>query len=408
MTQEANLELGNLPFRQLCVSLGAELTYSEMAVSASIMQGKKPEWALMKAHRSEAEPPRISDPYLRRLLAGSDARFGVQIAASKPLMAWQATEVITDLCPRIRVVDLNCGCPIDLIYQSGGGSALLASPAKMRRMLQGMNAVSGEVPISVKLRIGVADAKPMADKIISKLLEPSDDTLHHLGASTGVAAITLHGRSRQQRYTKAADWSYIASCSAAIQEYRRQEDELRDTTREVDDRLLPPQREPYFIGNGDVYSHVDYQDHIEQSGVDSVMVARGALVKPWIFEEIATGQYLDKSANERLDYIRTFARNGLTYWGTDEMGLQNTRRFLLEWLSFAYRYVPIGLLERLPPRLQDRPPRYKGRNELETLMASPDSNDWVKITEMVLGKCGEGFNFIPKHKSNSYEADAEG
>lgn len=362
----------------------------------------------MKAHQSEAEAPQVHDPAMKSLLAGNDTRFGVQIAASKPLMAWQATEMITNFCPKIRVVDLNCGCPIDLIFQSGGGSALLAAPAKLRRVLQGMSAVSGETPISVKLRMGVADSKPVADKIINKLLERPENGLHHLGGSTGVAAITLHGRSRQQRYTKAADWSYIASCSALIKQYHRQDAEVRDTVREVDDRQLPSRREPYFIGNGDVYSHVDYQEHIEKAGVDSVMIARGALVKPWIFEEVVTGQYLDKSANERLDYIRTFAHNGLAYWGTDTMGLQNTRRFLLEWLSFAYRYVPIGLLERLPPRLQDRPPRFCGRNELETLMASPDSRDWIKISEMVLGPCDEGFDFKPKHKSNSYEGEAEG
>ena len=57
-----------------------------------------------------------------------------------------------------------------------------------------------------------------------------------------------------------------------------------------------------------------------------------------------------------------------------------TRNFLLEWLSFLHRYVPVGLLERLPARLQDRPPRFVGRDDLETLMASPNANDWVKIT----------------------------
>jgi len=52
---------------------------------------------------------------------------------------------------------------------------------------------------------------------------------------------------------------------------------------------------------------------------------------------------------------------------------------MLEWLSFLHRYVPVGLLERLPARLQDRPPRFVGRNDLETLMASPNAHDWVKI-----------------------------
>jgi tRNA-dihydrouridine synthase 3 len=59
--------------------------------------------------------------------------------------------------------------------------------------------------------------------------------------------------------------------------------------------------------------------------------------------------------------------------GSDELGVATTRRFLLEWLSFTSRYVPIGILERLPARLNDRPPFWRGRNELETLLGSADS-----------------------------------
>jgi tRNA-dihydrouridine synthase 3 len=138
------------------------------------------------------------------------------------------------------------------------------------------------------------------------------------------------------------------------------------------------------------------------------MIGRGALIKPWIFEEITTGQYLDKTSTERLEYVKQFVKFGLDTWGSDEHGVGTTRRFLLEWLSFAYRYVPIGLLERLPPKINERPPTYKGRDELETLMASGDYKDWIKIAEMFLGKAGDGFKFVPKHKSNSYEIDAEG
>jgi tRNA-dihydrouridine synthase 3 len=71
-------------------------------------------------------------------------------------------------------------------------------------------------------------------------------------------------------------------------------------------------------------------------------------------------------------------------------------------LSFTHRYVPIGLLEVLPPKINARPPGYRGRNELETLLGSSKSSDWVKITEMFLGKPGEGFLFAPKHKANAY------
>jgi len=69
-----------------------------------------------------------------------------------------------------------------------------------------------------------------------------------------------------------------------------------------------------FLGNGDVYSFTDYYNAIENSGVDTTMIARGAIIKPWIFEEIQQRQHLDKSATERLDMLRQFAHWGLEHW----------------------------------------------------------------------------------------------
>ena len=99
------------------------------------------------------------------------------------------------------------------------------------------------------------------------------------GIVIGAAAITLHGRSRQQRYTKNADWRYISECAALIKDYNQKGDDLSDTVREADERSQPRSK-VYFLGNGDCYSHVDYNTHLEEAKVDSVMVARGALIKP--------------------------------------------------------------------------------------------------------------------------------
>nr|CAG4713370.1 unnamed protein product [Naegleria fowleri] len=102
--------------------------------------------------------------------------------------------------------------------------------------------------------------------------------------------------------------------------------------------------------------------------------------------------------------LKTFVKYGLDHYGADEIGISKTRRFLLEWLSFLCRYIPVGLLERLPIKLNERPLPYVGRNELETLMASSNCKDWIKLTELAgLPKVGDDFVFIPKHKSNSYE-----
>jgi tRNA-dihydrouridine synthase 3 len=372
---------GNMPFRRLCVDLGAQVTWSEMAMGLPLLQGEKGEWALMKAHESEIQPPRFlqKNTVVQGYDNAKDLKFGVQIAANKPWLATKTVEVLTALCPHLRAIDLNCGCPINLVCEQGSGSALLDSPSKLENTLRGMNYVSGETPITVKIRMGTKDGHPTAEKLVKRLVLGGYEAVESGKGTSGVAAITLHGRSKQQRYTKSADWSYIADCSALINRLKREKSDRSDTVREADARDLANDGHVYFVGNGDCYSHIDYYSHLEEAKVDSVMVARGALIKPWIFEEIEKGQYLDKSASERLGYVEKFAKYGLQTWGSDEMGIGTTRRFLLEWLSFSCRYVPLGLLEHLPPHIQDRPPAYKGRNELETLMCSDNYKDWIKI-----------------------------
>jgi tRNA-dihydrouridine synthase 3 len=375
---------GNLPFRRLCVGLGAQVTYSEMAMGLPLIQGQKSEWALMRAHESEATPPSFnsSDCVVKVYDNAKDIKFGAQIAANKPWQALKTTEVLSQLCPHLRVIDLNCGCPIDLVFRTGAGSALLDSQGKLEKIVRGMNAVSGEIPVTVKIRMGTKDNKPNALKLVDRLVYGGEEALRSGEGPCGAAAITLHGRSRQQRYTKNADWNYISDCAALIKEYNEKGNDLADTVREADGRSQANGK-VYFLGNGDCYSHVDYQTHIEEAKVDSVMIARGALIKPWIFEEIQQGQYVDKSASERLRLVEQYVRYGLETWGSDEMGVGTTRRFLLEWLSFAYRYVPVGILEHLPPKLQDRPPAWRGRNDLETLLGSDNYKDWIKIRYIV-------------------------
>ncbi|KAK4170441.1 hypothetical protein QBC43DRAFT_224795 [Cladorrhinum sp. PSN259] len=398
---------GNLPFRRLCVELGAQVTYSEMALSLPLLQGQKADWTLMRAHESEITPPRFDGPPVEGYDNSKDLKFGVQITANVPWVAIKTTETLARFIPHLRLIDINCGCPIDMIYKSGAGSALLDAQAKLERMIRGMNAVSDDVPITAKIRMGVRDDKFTAQKLVERLALGGEELRDVLGAP-GCAAVTLHGRTRQQRYTRAANWSYIAETAALIKTFNEKKNSLEDTIRETEERTLPNGGKMYFVGNGDCYSHVDYYDHVDNAKVDSVMIGRGAIIKPWIFEEIEKGQYLDKSATERLQYIEKFARYGMEAWGSDELGVNYTRRFMLEFLSFFTRYVPIGLLEHLPPSINERPPAYRGRDDLETLLASKDYRDWIKISEMFLGPAPPGFKFQPKHKSNSYEIEAEG
>jgi tRNA-dihydrouridine synthase 3 len=75
---------------------------------------------------------------------------------------------------------------------------------------------------------------------------------------------------------------------------------------------------------------------------------------------------------------------------------------MLEWLSFLYRYIPVGIMESGPQEINKRPPTFFCRNELETMMASPNCSDWIKMTEWFLGPVPNNFHFSPKHKANAY------
>lgn len=191
--------------------------------------------------------------------------------------------------------------------------------------------------------------------------------------------LQVHGRSREQRYTKNADWEYIEQCAKTVER-------------------IP------VIGNGDILSVDDYLLAREKAPhISGVMIGRGALIKPWLFKEIKEQKAFDISSSERLDMMKRYVNYGLEHWGSDVKGVENTRKFFLEWQSFMYRYVPHGLLERPPQRINERPDTYRGRDHLETLMASHLCDDWIKLSEMLLGPVPDGFAFLPKHKANSYQ-----
>ncbi|KAI9096872.1 hypothetical protein DFS34DRAFT_642997 [Phlyctochytrium arcticum] len=332
--------VGNLPFRRICKSFGVDITCGEMAMATNLLSGQQHEWALTKRHKSET-------------------LFGVQIAGNSVPSVVRCCESLVQANISVDFVDLNLGCPVDGVTKIGAGSALLEQKGKLYDMCAGANLVLGEIPFTVKLRQGISSSKPVAHKLLP------------LFAEAGVSAVTLHGRSKEQRYTKRADWKYIADCAQAAQPF-------------------------LFFGNGDIFSQQDYWDAMDQKMANGIMIGRGALIKPWIFTEIAERRTWDISSRERLDILKDFGTYGMEYWGTDSVGINNTRRFLCEWLSFLHRYVPVGLLEVLPQRMNDRPPPFFGRDELETLMASNRSRDWIKLTELVLGPAPESFDFLPK------------
>jgi len=339
--------VGNLPFRRLCKTLGADVTCGEMALATNLLQGQQGEWALLRRHKSEDI-------------------FGVQICGGYPDSVTRCCQLLEENID-VDFIDINMGCPIDMICQKGYGSMMLEKPKKMANVIRAASAVLNKCSLTFKTRIAYNEKARVAHTISPKVAE------------WGAVAMTLHGRTRAQRYRSLADWEYIK------------------LTKEVSSVPL--------IGNGDVYNQKDYYTHLEEHGVDTCMLARGALIKPWLFTEIKERRDWDISSSERFDIFKSFASFGLEHWGSDTMGVEQTRKYLLEWMSFTYRYTPIGLVDHAfgEVSMTQRPPAFVGRDDLETLMASPNAEDWVKISTMLLGPPPEGFKFQPKHKSNAYE-----
>lgn len=338
--------VGNLPFRRICKEFGADITCGEMACAVPLLKGLGQEWALTKRHESEDI-------------------FGVQVCGNNPNVITQAAQVLHETA-RVDYIDLNIGCPIDLIYQQGGGSALMRRTNILELTVRSCAALSEQLPFTVKMRTGI-----YADKSVAHELLP-------LVEEWGAAAVTLHGRSREQRYTKSANWAYIEQCAAQA-------------------KHMP------VIGNGDILSYEDYVERRTLAPhVSSVMIGRGALIKPWIFQEIKDKKPWSPTSTQRFELLRRYCNYGLEHWGSDTKGVESTRRFLLEWQSFLYRYIPEELQISPPQKINSRPQKYRGRDEMETLMSSANSADWVKLSEMLLGPVPQGFTFVPKHKANAF------
>lgn len=110
-----------------------------------------------------------------------------------------------------------------------------------------------------------------------------------------------------------ADWEYIETCA-------KNADPI-----------------PVF-GNGDILSFDDYQRvRSSHPTVQGITIGRGALIKPWIFSEIKEQKLYDISSSERLDILKKYANYGMEHWGSDTRGVETTRRFMLEWISFLHR-----------------------------------------------------------------------
>lgn len=312
----------NLPYRRLCVELGARILVSEMVVARRLKQRRQSEFALIR--RAPGEPC-----------------FGVQLAGNKPEeMAWAAALVEARGAD---FVDVNLGCPIDHFTRKGLGAALGRQPTKVRRIVQAMRAAV-RVPVTVKIRLGwKADAlnyREVARAVVDG----------------GAAAIFVHGRTREARYRHPANWEAIAEIATLVH--------------------VP------VIGNGDLLFPHEIRDRFAETPCTALMTARGALIKPWIFRE-ATEGYIDLSAEDRLALYRRYVVLALEHWGDDEHGRTRVREFLRWHVGFWCRYAP-GRADGTWPSMQQREGSWNARSPLEALLARTDDAAIDFVTDELL------------------------
>ena len=240
--------MGDAAFRRICKEHGADYMTTEMVSAKALCYGDK-KTPILAAIREYEKP------------------IAIQIFGSEPETMAKASDILLDFSVKSGIepaaIDVNMGCPMTKVVKCGDGSALMRTPEKAEEIVRAMVAVCGDMPVTVKLRLGWDDSSRNVVEMAKRL------------EACGAAAFCIHARTRNEMYSPGIHPEYIKA---------------------VKDAVSVP-----IIGNGDIFCAEDAEKMVRETGCDGVAVARGALGNPWLFEEIHLGaDFIPPSKQERI------------------------------------------------------------------------------------------------------------
>jgi tRNA-dihydrouridine synthase B len=306
-------DVSDPPFRWVCKQNGADLMYSEFISSEGLIRDAIK--SRKKLDFSEYERP-----------------FGIQIFGGDEEAMAMSARIVDTVQPDL--VDINFGCPVKKVVCKGAGAAVLKDIDTMTRLTAAV--VKGTtLPVTVKTRLGWDDQSKNIEAVAERLQD------------VGIAALTIHGRTRSQLYKGEADWTLIAK--------------VKDN---------PRIRIPIF-GNGDIDSPEKARLYRDRYGVDGIMIGRAAIGYPWIFDEIKhylrTGEHLSPpTIGQRCDAIRDHLVRSVE-WKGPVVGILEMRRHYTNYLKgfpyikeFRNQLVQKMTLDEIEAVLSEVQRRYDG------------------------------------------------